>query len=156
MEQTGCKWKRICTHVKDPKPNFPNLILSPRRKKRMQLVEGGWRCCSIGQTIVKGRRSDSDELCIEIGEGCRTASLGPMKIRSWNFHRLENTREIWALRDLIAREEPKLVLLQETNLKANVMATKKFGFNFLTFLAMDSEGRRKGFWLSCGKQTYVS
>lgn len=69
-----------------------------------------------------------------------------MQILNWNACGLGNPRGIWTLRDLIKKEAPDIVFLQETRLKVKVrdFDSCKFKIGFSNCLAVYCEGRSGG------------
>lgn len=63
---------------------------------------------------------------------------------AWNIRGVGNSRGIQTLRDLVRKEEPNIVFLQETKLKVRVMEGKNLHLGFDYCLAMDTLGRSGG------------
>ncbi|XP_042950313.1 uncharacterized protein LOC122282426 [Carya illinoinensis] len=70
-----------------------------------------------------------------------------MKTICWNSRGLGNPSGIRALRDLIAREGPDLLFLQETKLSTKGMDALKCKLGFVNCFSVDSEGRSGGLGL---------
>ncbi|KAF5472061.1 hypothetical protein F2P56_008808 [Juglans regia] len=67
-----------------------------------------------------------------------------MKICSWNARGLGNPRGIRTLCDLIQREAPEVLFLQETRLTTREVESCKYKFGFKNCLAISSQGRKGG------------
>ncbi|KAF5458653.1 hypothetical protein F2P56_022666 [Juglans regia] len=67
-----------------------------------------------------------------------------MILLSWNSRRLGNPLGIRVLRDLIQREGPDIVFLQETRLQGKVMEKLKFSIGFTNCMAVNGEGSSRG------------
>lgn len=67
-----------------------------------------------------------------------------MKILSWIPRGLGNPRGFWILHDLLTKEEPNLVFLQETKVKTSFFTTKQFSLGYRNGLGLDCEGRSGG------------
>lgn len=63
-----------------------------------------------------------------------------MKLLSWTIHGLGNPSDIWDLRDIVKKEDPTIVLLQEIGLSAKAMEFKKYMLGFSNFFAVYCEG----------------
>lgn len=79
-----------------------------------------------------------------------------MKILFWNSHGLESPHGIWTLFDLVEKEDPTIMFLQETRLQAKVMELKKFKLGFTSCLAVDCEGHSGGLSLLWSSEVSVS
>ncbi|KAF5449841.1 hypothetical protein F2P56_030246 [Juglans regia] len=79
-----------------------------------------------------------------------------MKILCWNSSGLGNPQGIRALRDLITREDPDLVFLQETKMRAQAMTTCKYKFGFVNCFFVDCVGRSGGLSLLWKREISVS
>ncbi|XP_042944657.1 uncharacterized protein LOC122278542 [Carya illinoinensis] len=72
-----------------------------------------------------------------------------MKTLSWNSRGLGNPRGIQNLRDLVRKEDPDILFIQETRLRVSEMDRCKRSLGFENCLAVSCEGRRGGlalFW----------
>ncbi|KAF5443558.1 hypothetical protein F2P56_036105, partial [Juglans regia] len=67
-----------------------------------------------------------------------------MKLLCWNSRGLGNPQGIRVLRDLITNEDPSLVFLQETKLKARAMENCKFRLHLTHCFTVDCVGRSGG------------
>lgn len=67
-----------------------------------------------------------------------------MKILSWNPCGLGNSWGFTALRDLLKKEVPDLVILQEMKVKTYFFTFKKFIFDYSNCLGVNYEGRSGG------------
>ncbi|KAF5463276.1 hypothetical protein F2P56_019199 [Juglans regia] len=67
-----------------------------------------------------------------------------MKICSWNARGLGNPRGIRTLCDLIQRELPDVLFLQETRLSTREVESCKYKLGFQNCLAISSDGRKGG------------
>ncbi|KAG2411309.1 hypothetical protein I3760_Q012500 [Carya illinoinensis] len=72
-----------------------------------------------------------------------------MSIISWNSRGLGNPLGIQVLSDLVRKEAPEILFLQETRMHSRAMERLKFKLGFFGCLAISSEGRSGGialFW----------
>lgn len=76
----------------------------------------------------------------QIGRGWLPALLREMKILSWNSCGLGNPLGFQALRDIVKKEDPNIVFLQETKLKVRQMEKCKFKLGFDNCLVVDCVG----------------
>lgn len=67
-----------------------------------------------------------------------------VKILCWNPRGLGKPREFRTLRELINKEDPNLVFLQETKVKASYFSAKKFMFGYSNGLRVGCEGKSGG------------
>lgn len=67
-----------------------------------------------------------------------------MKILSWNFHGLGIPQGIRALRDVIKKEVPDTLFLQETKLRARAIESCKYRFGFVNCISIECVGRSGG------------
>lgn len=79
-----------------------------------------------------------------IGGGCGVAPPSRMKLLSWNSWKLGNPQKIWVLHNLIQREVPDLLFLQETKLRTHKMEFIKFRLGFTNCLGVDCDGKGRG------------
>lgn len=64
-----------------------------------------------------------------------------MKFLCWNTLGFDNPQGVRTLHDLLAKEDPNLVFLQETKVRTSLFSSSKFNFNFTNRLAIDCVGR---------------
>lgn len=69
--------------------------------------------------------------------------LAAMKVLSWNPRGLGNPRDIRNLHELITKEDPDAVFMQETKVRASYFSSLKFLFEFHYCFAVD--------WVGLGK-----
>lgn len=72
-----------------------------------------------------------------------------MKILSWNTRGLGNPRGIRTLRELIKKEDPNVLFIQETRLIAHAMEKCKLRLGFVNCLSVSCVGYSEGlalFW----------
>ncbi|XP_042962454.1 uncharacterized protein LOC122296722 [Carya illinoinensis] len=79
-----------------------------------------------------------------------------MKILAWNARGLGNPRDIRHLCDLLKKEAPDVVFLEETRLSARVVESCKFKFGFQNCLAVSTNGRKGGIALYWGRDVALS
>lgn len=73
-----------------------------------------------------------------------TSPTGAMKTLSWNSYRLGNLLRFQALHDIVRKEDPNIVILQETKLKVRQIEKCKFRLGFDNYLVVDCNGRSGG------------
>lgn len=86
--------------------------------------------------LLKGHES--------IGKGCSTTLLTVMELFCWNSHRLGNPYGVQILFDLLVKEDPDVIFLQETKVLASFFEFQKFYFGFSHCLVIDRVGQGGG------------
>lgn len=61
--------------------------------------------------------------------------------KAWNTHELRNHYGIHTFRDLVMKEAPDLMFLQEIRIQAWVMENSKYKLGFANYISLDNEGR---------------
>lgn len=67
-----------------------------------------------------------------------------MKSLSWNTRGLGNPQEFRTLRDLLVREDPDIIFLQETKVYAPFFTSNKFKHGFQNVFVVDCDGKSGG------------
>lgn len=79
-----------------------------------------------------------------------------MKLLSWNARGLGNPRGIHTLSDLVRKEDPNVLFLQETKLNAMKMELCRVKLKFYGCFCVDSEGRSGGLTLLWKSEVHLS
>lgn len=90
------------------------------------------------EDIVDSNQFDAD------GNACGATLPYLMKLLSLNVWGLENPQGFKSLCDLIRREDPDVVLLQEMKVRLAYFSFKKFSLGFENALAVVCEGQSSG------------